>query len=195
MKRHAFTLIEMLLATVLASILMGGILVAAAALSRDRVRMEAKSALGRSSGAFEMIRRDLANGVALVGSGDASGFEVIGFGGVDAKTFLPNQRLVRVRYRIVRDARGGMLVRDQAYLDDPVRVDRWSDVVAIGAGRINMAALSNDGEVVKLGDEVGERLRAIDRGVAVAAASRVPSRVRVRIEYSSGAEDCDMVLR
>jgi hypothetical protein len=185
----------MLLATVLASILMGGILMAAATLSRDRVRMEARQGAGRGSGAFEMIRRDLTNGVALVASADASGFEVIGFGGIDAKTFLPNQRLVRVRYHIVRDARGGMLVRDQAYLDDPVRVDRWSDVVAIGAGRVSLMPLSNDGEVVKLGDEVGERLRAIDRGAAVPLARRVPSRVRVRIEYASGAEDCDMVLR
>lgn len=195
MIRNGFTLIEMLLATVLASILMGGVLVAAGALSRDRLRMEARQASEHRGEALAMIRRDLANGAALVGPVDAAGFEVVGFGGIDAKTFLPNGRLVRVRYRIVRQGRSGVLVREQAYLDDPVRVDRWSEIVALDVNRIGLLPLSNDGVVVKLGDEVGERLLAIDRGRGVPAAARVPSRVRVRIEYANGVRDEEMVLR
>jgi len=192
-QRRAFTLIEMLLATVLSSILIAGILVATAALSRDRIRMESRQTT--TPAAIDLIRKDFANAIAFVGAIDPAGFELIGFSGIDAKSLLPNQRLVRIKYRIIRDGRSGILVRDQAYLDDPVRVDRWSDAVALNVVRIGIVPLSADGEIVHLGEDVGERLLAIDRGKTIPQAVRVPSRLRVRIEYVASVIDRDMVLR
>jgi prepilin-type N-terminal cleavage/methylation domain-containing protein len=193
--RFAFTLIEMLLATVLASILMAGVLVATAALSRDRLRMEARQSAAHSPAALDLIRKDLASAIAFIGAPNPGGFEILSYSGVDAKSLLPNQRLARVKYRIIREGRTGVLVRDQAYLDDPVRIDHWSDAVALNVLRINITPLSNDAETVHLGEDVEQRLLAIDRGKSIPLTARMPSRVRVRIEYQTGVVDQDMVLR
>src|SRR2546430_13914620 len=135
---RGFTLIEMLLATTLAAILMGGVLVAAGTVSRDRQRMESREAKAHSGQMLEVIRRDLANGMALVGAVNADGFEIVGCGAIDPHSLLPNQRLARVRYRIARTGRGaGGLLREQAYVDDPIRPDRWNEVVA-GDGMRNV---------------------------------------------------------
>jgi prepilin-type N-terminal cleavage/methylation domain-containing protein len=193
-----FTLVEMLLATTLAAILMGGVLSATAALARDRRRMEARTTLNASSGVMEMIRRDLTNAAALVGRVDTNRFELVGFGGIDDKTFAANQRLVQVTYRVVRSAKrdaAGVLVRRQAYLDDAIRPDRWNEVVAAGVKQVMITAVSEDGDPVRLGDEVAERLSGANgRGGAVTA-RRVPSRVRVRIEFVDRVVDREMVLR
>ena len=193
---RGFTLIEMLLATTLAAILMGGVLVAAGAVSRDRQRMESREAKAHSGQMREVIRRDLANGMALVGIVNADGFEVVGCGAIDPRTLVPNQRLARVRYRIARPGRGaGVLVREQAYLDDPIRPDRWNEVVAVNVTRVVVTPLSLDGETVRIGEDVSERLRAVDGGTAIVQGARVPSRVRVRIEMTNGVVDGEMVLR
>jgi prepilin-type N-terminal cleavage/methylation domain-containing protein len=193
---RGFTLIEMLLATTLAAILMGGVLVAAGAVSRDRQRMEGREAKAHSGLMLEVIRRDLANGMALLGTADADGFEVVGCGAIDPRTLLPNQRLARVRYRVARGGRGsGVLLREQAYLDDPIRPDRWNEVVAVNVTRVVVTPLSLDGEAVRIGEDVSERLRAVDGGAAILQGARVPSRVRVRIEMTNGVVDGEMVLR
>src|SRR5437870_9295386 len=109
-------------ATTLAAMRMGGGRVTGGAVSRERQRMESREAKAHSGQMLEIVRRDLANGMALVGAVNADGFEVVGCGGIDPRTLLPNQRLARVRYRIARQGRGaGVLLREQAYLDDPIR--------------------------------------------------------------------------
>jgi hypothetical protein len=53
-----------------------------------------------------------------------------GHGGIDASSLEPNNRLTRVIYRIRRNRGGDSdLVREQRYLDDPVRPQPWSDLV------------------------------------------------------------------
>jgi prepilin-type N-terminal cleavage/methylation domain-containing protein len=194
--RGGFTLVEMLLATTLAAILMGGVLTATAALARDRRRMEARTAIDPSAGVMDLIRRDLANGAAIVGATDSNGFELVGFGGIDAKTFAGNQRLVRIRYRVVRSGKGpGVLVREQSYLDDAIRPDRWNEVVAAGVNKVLLTAVSDDSDPVHLGDDVAERLRGASGSGASVAARRMPSRVRVRIEFADRVLDREMVLR
>jgi prepilin-type N-terminal cleavage/methylation domain-containing protein len=194
--RGGFTLVEMLLATTLAAILMGGVLTATAALARDRRRMEARTAIDPSTGVMEMIRRDLTNGAAIVGAVNSNGFELVGFGGIDSKTFAANQRLVRVRYRVIRSGSGGgALVREQSYLDDAIRPDRWNEVVAAGVNKVLLTAISDDADPVHLGDDVAERLRGANGSGGMVAARRVPSRVRVRIEFADRVVDREMVLR
>jgi hypothetical protein len=153
--------------------------------------MESREAHARrATGAMELIRRDLANGTALIGNANDAGFALIGYGGIDARTFVGNQRLSYVAYRVA----GGVLVREQAYVDDPIRIDRWREVVATGVNRVALTPVSADGERVTLGEEVELRLRG-PRNAAPLPASRVPSRVRVRIEFADGAVDQEMVLR
>jgi prepilin-type N-terminal cleavage/methylation domain-containing protein len=197
--RRAFTLVEMLLATTLAAILMGGVLTATAALARDRRRMEARTGIDASSGVMEIIHRDLANGAALLGPADANGFDLVSFAGIDGKTFAANQRLTQVTYRIVRSTRqdaAGVLIRGQAYLDDAIRPDRWNDVVAAGVKRVVITPVSDDADAVRLGDEVAERLSGANgRGGMPLTARRVPSRLRVRIEFADRVIDREMVLR
>src|SRR5437762_1519029 len=104
-RRRGFTLIEMLLATVLAALLMGGVLAVAAGLSRDRRRMEAHTAAEHSPLAADLLRRDLANAVALLNSSvgaSAGDIEMLGYSGIDPVTLRPNGRLVRVVYHIDR---------------------------------------------------------------------------------------------
>jgi prepilin-type N-terminal cleavage/methylation domain-containing protein len=195
--RSGFTLVEMLLATTLAAILMGGVLTATAALARDRRRMEARTAIDPSTGTMDLMRRDLVNGAAIVAATNPSGFELVGFSGIDAKTFTANQRLVHVRYRVVRSAgRGsGVLVREQSYLDDAIRPDRWNEVVAAGVNKIVLTAVSDDPDPVRLGDDVAERLHGANGSGATVAARRVPTRMRVRIEFADRVIDREMVLR
>src|SRR5437879_2341362 len=50
---------------------------------------------------FELSRGDLASAAAIVGASTPAGFEVVGYGAIDGKSRVPNQRLVRVRYPIV----------------------------------------------------------------------------------------------
>jgi prepilin-type N-terminal cleavage/methylation domain-containing protein len=189
-RSHGFTLVEMLVATVLAAILMGGVLAAASTLSRDRRRMEVRQSISRSAGMMEVIRRDLANGAAMVRS-SPEGFELVGFGGIDPKTLAGDQRLVRIAYRV---ARGGVLVREQAYLDDAIRPQRWREVVASGVRRVVLTPLSAEVEQVRVGEDVVERMRAVG-GTADVMAVRVPGRVRVRVDFADGVVDREMVLR
>jgi len=186
-RARGFTLVEMLLATTLAGLLIGGVLTATAALSRDRRRMEAASSGEACEVGMALIRRDLATATALVGTPTAAAFEVIGYGGIDLRTRTPSQRLARVRYRLVNE----VLVREQAYLDDAIRPEPWSEAVVTGVRRIELTRLSGDDVRVRLGEDV-----AIKLGDGAARdAARVPSRVRVRIERWDGPLDREMVLR
>ncbi|HEY7115771.1 MAG TPA: prepilin-type N-terminal cleavage/methylation domain-containing protein [Tepidisphaeraceae bacterium] len=194
MKRgRAFTLVEMLLAVTISAVLIGGVLAATAALSRDRRRMEARESAAQSPAVTDLVRRDLASGIALIGSPSSEGFELIAFGGVNPKSLGPTQRLARVVYRLTHR---GLLIREQSWLDDPIRPDRWSELVATGVKRLELTPISTDAEPVLLGDEVGERLRALRPVPSLPpAAVRVPSRLRVRIEFTDGVVDRELVLR
>jgi prepilin-type N-terminal cleavage/methylation domain-containing protein len=200
MRPRAFTLVEMLLATALAAILMGGVLAVASGLSRDRRRMEAHAAAEHSPVAAELLRRDLANAVALLNTSGAGDVELLGYSGVDPVTLRPDGRLVRVLYHLDRrDPRGGggggVLTREQAYLDDPVRVDRFTEIVATNVTRLSLGGLATGAEQVRLGEEIEVRLRNLTAGRASSRGVRLPPRLRLRIEYSNSVDDREVVLR
>lgn len=198
MKRRArgFTLVEMLLAAVLAAILMGGVLASTAALSRDRRRMEGKQQLGHGPGMMELIRRDLASGAALIGPADGGGFDLIGHAGIDPATMTTNGRLVWISYRVARPGGGGgVLVREQAYLDDPIRTDRWREAVATGVTGVALTPLAAQAEPVRIAEDVTERLRAAGGPAISQQAVRVPGRVRVQVRFADAVVDQDTVLR
>jgi type II secretory pathway pseudopilin PulG len=136
MKRSGFTILEVLLATVLAALLLGGVLGISATLARDerRLRRAASDDTGAAAdAAVEMIRWDLANASDVTGSRDGREIVLVGHGSLDPETLRPTNRLARVVYAI----RPGVgLLRQQRYLDDAARPRPWSDLVLSGATRV-----------------------------------------------------------
>jgi prepilin-type N-terminal cleavage/methylation domain-containing protein len=179
--RRGFTLVEMMVATVVAAMLLAGAMGVVSGLARDHRRISARVAQGDSRVLLEVLRRDLLSASAVLRE-VGGGVVLVGHGGVDGRTMTGTGRLARVRYRVSK----GVLVREQRYLDDAIRPEGWGEVVMIGVRRFEV---SGSGEAVRLGEEVG--LRA---GVS-GSVSRVPARVRVRIEYEGGVIDEGLVLR
>jgi prepilin-type N-terminal cleavage/methylation domain-containing protein len=195
-RTRAFTLVEMLLASTLAAVLMAAVLTVAAALARDQRRMEAGQAADHAPAEFGLLRRDLANGAALISSGDSDTFELISHAGLDPRTLGATQRLTLIRYHIARPSGARpILVREQRFLDDPIRPQSSREIVATGVTRLAITAVSADAEPVELGDEVGERVRAADGRPEVPTATRVPSRLVVRIGFPDALVERELVLR
>lgn len=194
-RARAFTLVEMLLASTLAAVLMGAVLTVAAAVARDQRRLETGQMTDHSTAIFAPIRRDLANGAALIPT-DPDAIELISHACLDPGTMGATQRLGLIRYHVAR--RPGVpsvLLREQRFLDDPVRPQTSREIVATGVTGLTITAVSADGEAIRLGDEVGERVRAAGERSQTPGATRVPSRLIVRIGFRDAAVECDMVLR
>jgi prepilin-type N-terminal cleavage/methylation domain-containing protein len=190
MRPRGFTLVEMMLATVLAAMLMAGVMTVASGLSRDRRRMEARVSDDRPAVLLDLIRRDLVNATAIVRHPDRGETILIGHGGLDPRTMTPSARLAKVTYRAVQQGRPSVLLREQRYLDDPIRPAAWSEIVMTGVVDFRLLTDSAGEEPVQLGEDVS--LRA---GVAGARAVRVPARARLRIEHARGVMDELVVVR
>jgi prepilin-type N-terminal cleavage/methylation domain-containing protein len=188
-RRFGFTLVEMMLATVLAALLMAGVLTVVSGLSRDQRRMRAKLADERPGLAVELIRRDLGNAMAMIRSADGNGIVLVGHCGIDRGTLSASGRLAKVTYRMRGRGAGAALVREQEYLDDEVRRERWGEVVLAGVRGFEMAAGSNDGEVVRLGEDLAGRVG--DGGRAI----RVPGRMLVRFDVGGRVLSEEVVVR
>ena len=188
--RRGFTLVEMMLATVLAAMLIGGVMTVASGLSRDRRRMQEKMTAQRPTVLLELARKDFANASAVIWSADGGAVVLVGHGGLDPQALTPTGRLAEVTYR----RSGAMLVREQRFLDDPVRPRRWSEVVSVGVSEFGVSAGSNDAEPARLGEDVAQRL-AGNPARAGARVTSVPSRVRLRIDLGGRAVDEEVAVR
>ncbi len=125
MSRRGFTLIEMLLATVLAAVLMTAVLLALSGLSRDRAAMAAADP-HHIRGAADLIEWDLRYAHTATAGAEDVVVELVGNNGIVRGTLTPDGRLVRVTYRRA----GNALWRQQEYLDDPARPERWQEQAA-----------------------------------------------------------------
>ena len=167
MKRRAFTLIEMLLATTLTAVLLGAVLSVASALARDTRRFASTVEPSGFDSAFAQIRWDIANASSMSASRDGRELVLTGHCGVDAVMLRPTGRLTRVVYRVT--AAG--LVRRQEYLDDPVRPQAWGELLLAGAMGIGTQPASIDleraaGEVVKVRINFGDA-REVERSISL----------------------------
>ena len=127
-RRCGFTLIEILLAVTIATVLMAAVLAVLGGIGRDQKRLTADEKKTRPTATIELLRWDLTNAESITPID--SGVLLQGHGGIDASSLEPNNRLTRVIYRIRRNRGGDSdLVREQRYLDDPVRPQPWSDLV------------------------------------------------------------------
>ena len=131
--RSGFTLLEMLLATVLASLLMGGVLLMTAAIGRDRARVTANESGARPTHLFDQLRFDLTNAMTMAQLDNGRGLILVGHGGLDAQTLATTGRLTRVVYEVRGKGPTAALFRQQSYLDEPTRPELWTELVAVGA--------------------------------------------------------------
>src|SRR2546430_271794 len=96
-RMRAFTLLEMLLATILAAILMGGVLAMSAALARDQKRLSSR-AESNADGIIELLRFDLANARTMTQSNEGRMLVLVGHAGLDRRSLTATNRLTRVVY-------------------------------------------------------------------------------------------------
>ncbi len=183
--RPGFTFIELLLASAIAAILMSGVLTVVSSLSRDRHRMEARAQGSEPTFMLDLLRRDLANSQTMHARTDGA-IVLVGHAGLDHKSMSANGRLVKVIYRIANQ----VMVREQVYLDDPIRPDRWSEIVVMRAQRFAITPTTADAEPMIFTEDMGDRLGA-DSGKPM----RVPSRARLRIELTERTIDREVVIR
>lgn len=130
MTRRGFSLIEILVATVLAAVLMTAVLLMLAGVARDRRTVTALNAADAPPGLVDLIAWDLGNARSIAATADGDSTTLVGVGGIDAATLQPNGRLVRVTYSLLPDGTARNLWRTQEYLDDPARPGRWRELVA-----------------------------------------------------------------
>ncbi len=167
--RRGFTLVEMVVAVVIASLLTAAVLAAASGIARDRQKFGAFNQGDGSKRVLEMLRWDLTNASSF--SSTAGEIRIDGHGGIDPRTLLPNNRLTRVTFRLRRiGATTAALFREQEYLDDPIRPQRWSELVADGVKLLAISPESGD-------------------------AATIPARVGVRIETAAGSKGEELWIR
>jgi prepilin-type N-terminal cleavage/methylation domain-containing protein len=193
-RRPAFTLVEMMLATVLAALLMAGLLTVASGLSRDQRRMQARTAGERPTIPIELLRKDLAGATAMLASADHGTIVLIGHNGLDPKTLSPTGRLAQVTYRLTGQRGAKSLVREQRLLDDVIGPRPWSEIVVLAARGFTLTPASNDAEPVKLGEDVAQRMQHVELA-AKPAVSRIPSRMRLRLELVDRVIEEELTLR
>lgn len=163
MMRRGFTLIEMLLATVLSALLLGGVLTVVAAISKDAAR--ASLPLPQSSQPIvQLVTWDLSNAATMQLAADGQSLTLIGNNALDPTTLSPSGRMARVVYRIHPQTHA--LTREQRYLDDGIRPEPWVELVAGDITRIEASTPENQGDSV---------------------AGEIPSHVTISFERKAGA--------
>jgi prepilin-type N-terminal cleavage/methylation domain-containing protein len=140
MTRRGFSLIEILVATVLAAVLMTGVLYMLAGVARDRRTVGGLNAAAAPPGIVSLITWDLSNARSIAVSADRMSTVLVGVGGIDPATLQPNGRLVRVTYQLLPDGKSHNLWRTQEYLDDPVHKEQWRELVAAEAADFSIGS-------------------------------------------------------
>ncbi len=203
MRTHrAFTLVEMIVATVLAALLMGGVLLMTAAIARDRNRVtQAQAGPQRTHSTMEdLFQFDLTNALTMSPAADGKSLVLVGHGGMDAQTLRATGRLTRVTYEVRGRGADSALFRTQEYLDEPARPQAWTELVGDGVMAFGVTPESGDFEAVKKGsqsdedEEVPGKVNAVSRRAKLETFT-MPSRVRLRVQRTVGGLEREMWLR
>jgi len=137
--RRAFTLLELLLANVVVAILLGGVLLVISSLGREQRNLASLATTDVDDRVIEALRWDLSNADTARPLPRGRGFILIGQGGLDGRNLSPTSRRTRVIYQITRRANQFCLIREQSYLDDQVRPERWEELVASGIDHLSIS--------------------------------------------------------
>lgn len=138
MNRCAFTLIEMLVATVLSAVLLGALLLIAARLSNDRAQLS-RHATCDHSGISALLDWDLRNAEQRE-SVNANTVELRGHNGIDPQTLQPSFRAVAVTYELQEASH--QLIRRQRSLDDPSAASSWQNTIASNVKQLSFSDLN-----------------------------------------------------
>jgi hypothetical protein len=163
----------------LSVVLIGGVLAALGGLARDAKRTSGAEFLVGEQSVFSMLQWDLSNARTMIQSADAKTLVLIGHGGIDPNTLAPNGRLARVTYSCRAGGRLSCLFRRQEYLDDPVRPQGFTELLASGVDRVSVVpagAQSSIPDPQVLADG-NDRPAGVRSGVAM----RVPQWVRIQV--------------
>ena len=110
MTRRAFSLIEMLVATVLVAVLMGGAMMLLAGVNRD-VRTMSGAGRDHVDRVLDLMTRDLENAAATLTSADGRSIVLLGNVGIDRGTLAHDGRLAcRTAHRRTREAQSRAVV-------------------------------------------------------------------------------------
>jgi hypothetical protein len=173
----------MIVATVLAALLMGGLLLMTGALARDRNRItRAESGGPLHSTLLDLIRFDLTNAMTMSASADGKFAIFVGHGGLDPQSLQPTGRLTRVTYEIRGSGRDAALFRRQEFLDDPARLQPFTELVADGVQALGFFAGSSDSELVKKRAEEDDETANLAKRRRQLNTFTVPSRVTVSVQ-------------
>ncbi len=140
-----FTLLELLIANVIAVILLGSVLISLRIINQHQQQTRAAAASANLSRdpIVQMVRRDLANSRRMWQYPDGSGVVLSGYAGLSQGAFAPTGEMCRVYYRIVK----GELVRMQEPLAETDSRERWSELVCAGAAAFSLVPQPDrDGE-------------------------------------------------
>jgi prepilin-type N-terminal cleavage/methylation domain-containing protein len=191
MRFRGFSLVELLVATALSAVLMAAVLAILTGVSRDRRRLTAAEHRPQPQAIVDRFQWDLTNAQTLSQSADGRSLFLVGHGAIDHATLAPNGRLASVTYTLHHNGPVSCLVREQRYLDDPAAPKPWRELVSTGVSNFRVTAQLND-EVIA--DQPG--MPANPSGPrAGPPVWRVPERVRLLIEMSSGVIDRELWVR
>ena len=136
--RRGFTLVELMLASTLSVLLIGGILFALASLSRDMRAAVAREPSAELKNTLELLQWDLTCARSVAQSADHRSIVLEGHGAIAPDTLKPNGRLARVVYSCQLRGNVWRLTRSQQYLDDPPRPQNWTDLVSVGVNAVEV---------------------------------------------------------
>jgi hypothetical protein len=183
MRRNAFTLLELLLANMLIAILLAALLLVISSLGREQKKMAAAQDQDPTSAILNLLRHDLANSESLRFLPNQRGFILTGHAALDPKSLTHADRRTRVMYEIRRKASTLCLVREQTYLDDPIKPQRFEELLATN---ITSLTLSAPGATPANDDELN-----LDESSTFI----LPSSVSLRLTFPHRAINQDLFLR
>ena len=183
MNRKAFTLLELLLANMLIAILLGAMLVLISSLSREQKRTTTAQDQDPTNSILTLLRRDLANSESARPLPNQRGFILIGHAGLDSKSLTPTDRRSRVIYEIRRRANMLCVIREQIYLDDPIKPQHFEELIATSIPSLSLSgtgAISDDDDALNLD---------------YTAAFSLPSSVVIHLAFRDHALNQELFLR
>ena len=199
-RRRGFTLLELVVTSAIAAVLMVGVLGLVAHLGSDQARLTRRASAGESDRVVDLLRKDLARATRVEPNAAGGPIVLEGYGAIDPLTLRPTGRAARVVYRVVRTDAGPWLAREQVALDEPA-ARPWAQYVLHGVESISVAAdlPAAAGTVPPAGPRGGVRRgqgsATPPRPDGVDEARVSPDRLRVTIGWSDPtAQPLDQVL-
>lgn len=148
-RNRAFTLIELLAATVIAAVLMVGVLVVVAQLGTDQQRLANHPEPEAANRIIELLQRDLAGATSIATGAPSDSIVMDGYGALSLETQLPTGRAAEISYRIIHIHDSSWLVRKQRPLDEPAEKP-WMECVSHGMKHLTITPEARAGTSGKL---------------------------------------------